>query len=230
MGRGKVGYFPHLFSPPLTEGDGGEGEDKGLRLTMISEKEVLDIFKKCGALLTGHFELSSGLHSPQYLQAALVLQYPEYAERLCSELAESFRDIKIDLIAAPALGGIIVAYEVARALGVRAVFAERVGGKLTLRRGFPIKEGEGTLVVEDVVTTGKSTQETIEVVKSYGGIIKGIGALVDRSGGKTIFEFPFKSLLTLTIPTYEPNACPLCKQGSIPIKSGSRGLKVTKAL
>ena len=201
---------------------------------MLTEKEILDIFKKCGAILTGHFELSSGLHSPQYLQAALVLQYPEYAEKLCSELAESFRGDKIDLVAAPALGGIIVAYEVARALGVRAIFAERVEGRLILRRGFAIKEGEGVLVVEDVVTTGKSTRETIEVMKSSGGIIRGIGTLVDRSGGmnrlvhagrKAELGLPFKSLINLTIPTYETKSCPLCKKGSIAIKPGSRGLK-----
>ncbi len=192
---------------------------------MISEKEILDIFKKCGAILTGHFELSSGLHSPQYLQAALVLQYPEYAEKLCSELAESFRGDKIDLVAAPALGGIIVAHEVARSLGVRAVFAERVEGRLTLRRGFSLKEGEGVLVVEDVVTTGKSTRETIEVIKSSGGIIRGIGTLVDRSGDKAEVGIPFKSLITLTIPTYEPKICPLCKEGGIAVKPGSRGLK-----
>jgi orotate phosphoribosyltransferase len=201
---------------------------------MLSEKEVLDIFKKCGAFLTGHFELSSGLHSPQYLQAALVLQYPEHAERLCSELAKSFRDIKVDLVAAPALGGIIVAHEVARALGVRAIFAERQEGKLTLRRGFFVNKGEGVLVVEDVITTGKSTIETIDVIKAAGGIIKGIGCLIDRSGGmsrlvhaggKAELGLPFKSLITLTIPTYEPQICPLCKEGSIATKPGSRGLK-----
>jgi orotate phosphoribosyltransferase len=192
---------------------------------MLTEEEILDIFNKCGAILTGHFELSSGLHSPQYLQAALVLQYPEYAGKLCSELAESFRGDKIDLVAAPALGGIIVAHEVARALGVRAVFAERVEGRLTLRRGFSLKEGEGVLVVEDVVTTGKSTRETIEVMKSSGGIIRGIGTLVDRSGDKAELGIPFKSLITLTIPTYEPKICPLCKEGGIAVKPGSRGLK-----
>ena len=192
---------------------------------MLTEEEILDIFKKCGAILKGHFELSSGLHSPQYLQAALVLQYPEYAGKLCSELAESFRGDKIDLVAAPALGGIIVAHEVARALGVRAVFAERVEGRLTLRRGFSLKEGEGVLVVEDVVTTGKSTRETIEVMKSSGGIIRGIGTLVDRSGDKAELGIPFKSLITLTIPTYEPKICPLCKEGGIAVKPGSRGLK-----
>lgn len=192
---------------------------------MLSEKEIFDIFKRCGAILTGHFELSSGLHSPQYLQAALVLQYPEYAERLCSELAESFRGSEIDLVAAPALGGIVVAHEAARALRVRAIFAERQEGKLTLRRGFFINKREGVLVVEDIITTGGSIRETIDVIRDAGGIIKGIGALVDRSEGKAGFGFPLISLLSLTIPTYEPKACPLCKEGGIAIKPGSRGLK-----
>lgn len=192
---------------------------------MLSEKETLDIFKKCGAILTGHFELSSGLHSPQYLQAALVLQYPKHAERLCAALAESFRESKVDLVAAPALGGLIVAHEVARALGVRAIFAERQGGSLTLRRGFSVNKGEGTLVVEDVITTGGSTRETVDVIKNAGGIIRGIGCLIDRSGGKAKLGLPFKALLNLTIPTYEPSACPLCKNGSMAIKPGSRGLK-----
>lgn len=201
---------------------------------MLSEKEILTIFKKCGAFLTGHFELSSGLHSPEYLQAALVLQYPEFAEKLCSELAQSFRDIKIDLVAAPALGGIIVAHEVARALGVKAIFAERQEGKLRLRRGFSVNKGERVIVVEDVVTTGRSTRETMDVIKGAGGIIKGVGTLIDRSGGmnrlvhaggKAGLEYPFKSLITLTIPTYEPKVCPLCKEGSFAIKPGSRGLK-----
>jgi orotate phosphoribosyltransferase len=192
---------------------------------MLSEKEILNIFKQCGAFLTGHFELSSGLHSPQYLQAALVLQYPEFAGKLCSGLAESFRDNKIDLVAAPALGGIIVAHEVARALGVRAIFAEREEGKLKLRRGFSINKSERVIVVEDVVTTGGSIRETMDVIKDSGGIIKGVGAIIDRSEGKVNLGFPLISLLSLTIPIYEPKNCPLCKEGGIAIKPGSRWLK-----
>lgn len=192
---------------------------------MISEKEVLDIFKQCGAFLTGHFELSSGLHSSQYLQAALVLQYPKYAGKLCSKLAEHFKESAIDLVAAPALGGIIVAHEVARALGVRAIFAEREEGKLKLRRGFSINKSERVIVVEDVVTTGGSIKETMDVIKDSGGIIKGVGAIIDRSEGKVNLGFPLISLLSLTIPIYEPKLCPLCKEGSIAVKPGSRGLK-----
>lgn len=193
-------------------------------MPLVSKENLLDIFKRCGAFLTGHFELSSGLHSPQYLQAALVLQYPEYAEALCSELAEFYKNSKADLVAAPALGGIIVAHEVARSLGVRAIFAERQQGRLTLRRGFYIKNGERVLVVEDVITTGRSTKEVIDVVREAGGTLIGIGSLIDRSGGKVDFDLPYKSLLTLTIPTYEPQACPLCKEGDIAIKPGSRSL------
>ncbi|MBI5198987.1 MAG: orotate phosphoribosyltransferase [Nitrospirae bacterium] len=192
---------------------------------MISEKEVLDIFKQCGAFLTGHFKLSSGLHSPQYLQAALVLQYPEYAGKLCSELAEYFKESEIDLVAAPALGGIIVAHEVARALGVRSIFAERQEGKLRLRRGFSINKSERVIVVEDVVTTGGSIRETMDVIKDSGGIIKGVGAIIDRSEGKVNLGFPLISLLSLTIPIYEPKSCPLCKERSIAIKPGSRWFK-----
>jgi len=192
---------------------------------MPSEKETLEIFERCGAILRGHFELSSGLHSPQYLQSALVLQYPWHAEKLCSGLAQYFKGIKIDLVSAPAVGGIIVAHEVARALGARAIFAEREETKLTLRRGFVINRGEGVLIVEDVITTGKSTMETIEVVRNAGGIVRGIGCLIDRSGGNVEFDFPYRSLLNLTIPVYEPGSCPLCKEGGRPIKPGSRGLK-----
>ena len=169
--------------------------------------------------------MSSGLHSSQYLQAALVLQYPEYAGKLCSKLAEHFKESAIDLVAAPALGGIIVAHEVARALGVRAIFAEREEGKLKLRRGFSINKSERVIVVEDVVTTGGSIKETMDVIKDSGGIIKGVGAIIDRSEGKVNLGFPLISLLSLTIPIYEPKLCPLCKEGSIAVKPGSRGLK-----
>ncbi len=188
---------------------------------MTSDK-VLDIYKKTGALLTGHFLLSSGLHSEQYLQSALVLQQPDIATKLCAALAEHFKDSKIEVVIAPALGGVFVSHETARALGVRALFAERVSGELTLRRGFSIKPGERVLVVEDVITTGKSTKETIEIVKKAGGVVIAAGSLVDRSGGKADLSVPYKSLLTLDVPTYSPEACPLCRAGSTPVKPGSR--------
>ncbi len=194
-------------------------------LTAMTSEEVLDIYKKTGALLTGHFLLSSGLHSDQYLQSALVLQQPDIATRLCEALAHNFGNLGIQVVIAPALGGVFVSHETARALGVRALFAERVNGELTLRRGFTIKPGERVLVVEDVITTGKSTKETIAVVKKAGGLVVAAGSLVDRSGGKADVGVPYQSLVTLTVPVYTAEACPMCKAGSLPIKPGSRGLK-----
>ncbi len=191
----------------------------------MTSDEVLDIYKKTGALLSGHFLLSSGLHSDRYLQSALVLQQPDTATKLCAELASRFKDLKVEVVIAPALGGVFVSHETARALGVRALFAERVSGELTLRRGFFIRPGERTLVVEDVITTGKSTKETIEVVKRAGGVVVAAGSLVDRSGGRAELGVPYKSLVTLDVPTYSPDACPMCKAGSAPVKPGSRGLK-----
>jgi orotate phosphoribosyltransferase len=191
----------------------------------MTSEQVLETYKKTGALLTGHFLLSSGLHSEQYLQSALVLQQPDIATKLCAALAEHFRDQRIEVVIAPALGGVFVSHETARALGVRALFAERVNGELTLRRGFMIKPGERVLVVEDVITTGKSTRETISVVKKAGGVVVAAGSLVDRSGGKADIGVPYRSLVTLEVPTYTPESCPLCKAGSAPVKPGSRGLK-----
>ncbi len=191
----------------------------------MTPEEVLDIYKKTGALLTGHFLLSSGLHSDQYLQSALVLQQPDIATKLCEALACNFRNFGIQVVIAPALGGVFVSHETARALGVRALFAERVNGELTLRRGFTIKPGERVLVVEDVITTGKSTKETITVVKKAGGLVVAAGSLVDRSGGRADIGVPYQSLVTLTVPVYTAEACPMCKAGSMPIKPGSRGLK-----
>lgn len=191
----------------------------------MTSEQVLETYKKTGALLTGHFLLSSGLHSEQYLQSALVLQQPDIATKLCAALAEHFRDQRIEVVIAPALGGVFVSHETARALGVRALFAERVNGELTLRRGFMIKPGERVLVVEDVITTGKSTRETISVVKKAGGVVVAAGSLVDRSGGKADIGVPYRSLVTLDVPTYSPESCPLCKAGSAPVKPGSRGLK-----
>ncbi len=191
----------------------------------MTQEEVLNIYTRTGALLTGHFLLSSGLHSDRYLQSALVLQQPEIATRLCAALADNFRSMSIEVVIAPALGGIFVSHETARALGVRALFAERVSGELTLRRGFSIKPGERVLVVEDVITTGKSTRETIEVVRRTGGAVIAVGSLVDRSGGKADLGVPYRSLVTLDVPAYQPERCPMCKAGSTPIKPGSRGLK-----
>ncbi len=190
--------------------------------------EVLQIFRQKGALLEGHFLLSSGLHSPMYLQCALVLQYPDIATELCFKLGSNFRSEKVDFVIAPALGGIIVAQEVAKSLGVRAIFAERVEGKLTLRRGFSIAEGERALVVEDVITTGGSTRETMRVVREAGGIVAAAGAIIDRSGGNAELNIPYKALVTLAIDTYQPKDCPLCAQGLPTVKPGSRDFKKSK--
>jgi orotate phosphoribosyltransferase len=160
-----------------------------------------------------------------YLQCALVLQYPDVATELCFKLGSNFRSEKIDFVIAPALGGIIVAQEVAKSLGVRAIFAERVEGKLTLRRGFNIAEGERALVVEDVITTGGSTRETMRVVREAGWIVAAAGAIIDRSGGTAELDVPYKALVTLAIDIYPPKDCPLCAQGIPFVKPGSRDLK-----
>jgi orotate phosphoribosyltransferase len=184
---------------------------------------ILKLFKKTNALLEGHFVLSSGLHSEKYLQCALVLQYPKYAQALCKELAQKFKHKKIDVVIAPALGGVLVSYELARALGVRSIFAERKDGKMQLRRNFKIKKGENVLVCEDVITTGGSTKELIDIVESLGAKVTGIASIIDRTGGKDLFgKTKLTSLKKMNIKTYPPNNCPLCKR-HIPInKPGSR--------
>ena len=188
----------------------------------MTEKDVLKIFDDEKALLVGHFRLSSGLHSEKYLQCALVLQRPDIAERLSKGLAEKFSRAGIDLVIGPALGGITLAYEVARVLGVRGLFTERQEGKMVLRRGFGIEKGEKVLVVEDVITTGGSTKEVIEVVKDRGGVVIGVGSIIDRSDGKTNFGVSFEALAKIKIDTVKEEDCPLCKE-HIPItRPGSR--------
>ncbi|MDP2929197.1 MAG: orotate phosphoribosyltransferase [Candidatus Omnitrophota bacterium] len=189
----------------------------------MTEKEVLGLFERCGALLTGHFKLSSGLHSEKYLQCALVLQHPDIAEKLSKELAGKFSKDRIDVVIGPALGGVTLAYEAARAIGVRGLFTERgAGGVMVLRRGFSVSKGEKALVVEDVVTTGGSTKEVIELVRSLGADVIGAGSVIDRSGKKIDFGVPFESLAKVIVDTFEEKDCPLCKK-EIPItKPGSR--------
>ncbi len=184
-------------------------------------EDVLTIFKQSGALLQGHFLLTSGLHSPTYFQCALLLQHPDLAQMLCCDLALRFQDLKVDLVLSPAIGGIIVGYEVAKALGARAIFAERVEGKMRLRRGFEIKKGENVVVVEDVVTTGGSLQEVVNLVEEAGACVLGRGALVDRSGGKA--DPSLNSLVSLQVVTHPPQDCPLCRRGLPLVKPGSRG-------
>jgi orotate phosphoribosyltransferase len=183
---------------------------------------VLDRFRRVGALLDGHFRLTSGLHSSGYLQCALVLQHPAEAEACGAAIAEGVRALSPEVVLSPALGGIVIGQEVGRALGVRAIFAERQDGKLMLRRGFSIAPGEKVLVVEDVVTTGGSTQETIDVARAAGATVVGAAAIIDRSGGKQRIDVPFHALATITVPTYEPEQCPLCAEGKPIVKPGSR--------
>jgi orotate phosphoribosyltransferase len=188
----------------------------------MTRDELLDLFRRSGALLEGHFRLSSGLHSPGYLQCALVLQHPGHAEALGRAIADRTRDLRPTVILSPALGGVVIGHEVGRALGVRAVFAERQDGALTLRRGFMLSETDRVLVIEDVLTTGGSTRETIQLAAAAGGRVVGAASIVDRSGGRASFDVPFASLLTIDLPTNEPDKCPLCAAGLPVTKPGSR--------
>jgi orotate phosphoribosyltransferase len=195
----------------------------------MTRDEILDLFRRSGALLEGHFRLTSGLHSPGYLQCALVLSQPDSAEALGRALAERIRRVRPTAVLSPAIGGIVIGQEVGRALGVRALFAERQDGQLTLRRGFTLSERDRVLVVEDVLTTGGSTRETMEVAKAAGAQVVGAASIVNRSGGPVKlagFDVSFESLLDYALPTYEPDKCPLCAQGLPVVKPGSRQVAV----
>ena len=191
----------------------------------MTQDEVKELFIKTGAIMEGHFLLTSGLHSPLYVEKFQVLQHPKYTEQLCIALAEKFLEDNIEVVVGPITGGILLAHEVGKRLGTRAIFTERENGKMTLRRGFVIKPGERVLIVEDIVTTGGSIKEVLDVVVEQGGIPVGIGMLVDRSGGKASFgEVPYKTLLNLDVTTYDPSNCPLCKENIPMTKRGSRKL------
>lgn len=183
---------------------------------------MLDRFRQVGALLEGHFRLTSGLHSSGYLQCALVLQHPVQAEACGREIAERVRSLGAQVVLSPALGGIVIGQEVGRALGIRAIFAERQEGTLLLRRGFALAPGEKVLVVEDVVTTGGSTRETIEVARAVGANVVGAASIIDRSGGQQSLDVPYHALATIALPTYQPESCPMCAAGQPVVKPGSR--------
>lgn len=190
----------------------------------MTEKEVEDLLIETSAIMEGHFLLTSGLHSPRYVEKFNVLQKPVYTEKLCRAMAEKFKDANIETVVGPVTGGILLAHETGKSLGTRAIFTERENGKMTFRRGFTLHEGERVLIVEDIVTTGGSIREVIDVVKEHGGIPVAVSMLVDRSGGKATFgDVPSTALLHMDVQTYKPEECPLCKAGIPMTKRGRTG-------
>lgn len=192
-------------------------------MSILEEKDVMKMLEETEAVLHGHFLLTSGLHSPMYVEKFNVLQHPKYTERLCAELARRYEKDNVELVVGPVTGGILLAHEVGKALGTRAIFTERENGKMTLRRGFQIPAGTRVLVVEDIVTTGGSVQEVMSVVREHGGFIVGVGLLVDRSGGKVNFGVRTEALLHLDVTAYEADVCPLCAAGQEFTKRGRTG-------
>ncbi|MGH9721568.1 MAG: orotate phosphoribosyltransferase [Bryobacteraceae bacterium] len=187
---------------------------------------ILELFERTGAYLRGHFRLTSGLHSSEYLQCALVLQHPAHAESLARELASALGGVTggkpVQCVVSPAIGGLIVGHEVARSLGARFIFTEREGGKMTLRRGFSVAPGEAVAVVEDVITTGGSTREVVEAIRAGSANVLAAGSIVDRSGGEADVGVPRVALATLRVVSYAPEQCPMCRQGVPVVKPGSR--------
>ena len=193
-------------------------------MSALTEKEVEDLLIETSAIMEGHFLLTSGLHSPRYVEKVKVLEKPVYTEKLCKAMAEKFKDANIETVVGPVTGGILLAHETGKALGTRAIFTERENGKMTFRRGFKLHEGERVLIVEDIVTTGGSIREVIDVVKENGGIPVAVSMLVDRSGGKATFgDVPATALLHMDVQTYKPEECPLCKAGVPMTKRGRTG-------
>ena len=195
------------------------------RLFFTTEDPYEDLLRRTEAVLEGHFVLSSGLHSSCYIQCARTLQFPKYAESLGGCVADTYRDYEVDAVVSPALGGLIIGHETARSLGVRALFGERDNGAMALRRGFALNPGERVVIVEDVITTGGSVRDLIRLVQDLGATVVGVGAILDRSGGQVDLDVPMNPLVTIRVPTYQPDACPLCQQGSTPVKPGSRRQK-----
>ncbi len=188
----------------------------------MKPEQILDHFRATDALLDGHFVLSSGLHSPNYLQCALALQFPRDAAKFGRAIAESFVGSGIETVASPAIGGLVIGYAVAEALNVRFLWTERQAGEMTLRRGFSLKPGERILVVEDVITTGGSTRECIAALEAAGGIVVGAASVIDRSNGKADVGVQRTALVSMDVPSYAPESCPLCAEGIEAIKPGSR--------
>jgi orotate phosphoribosyltransferase len=184
--------------------------------------DTLDLFRQAGALLEGHFKLSSGLHSDKYLQSALVLQYPEFATALGQAVADRLRHLDPTVVLSPALGGIVIGQETGRALGVRAIFAERQDGKLGLRRGFSLESTDRVVVIEDVITTGGSTRETVDVATAAGATVVGAAAIINRGRHESALGLPFFALVSMEVPVYQPENCPLCARGEPVVKPGSR--------
>ena len=195
---------------------------------MITKERVLEILKEADVLQEGHFLLTSCRHSDKYLQCAKIFQYTKYSEELCRALAEKFAGKGVELVIGPAIGAIQMSYEVSRHLGVKNIFAERENGKMTLRRNFTIEPGQKVLVVEDVVTTGGSVREVIDIVREHGGEVVGLGVVVDRTGGKIDFGVPLESVISMEVVSYEADECPLCKKGLPLVKPGSRQIKAEK--
>lgn len=191
----------------------------------MTQNEIIELFKKTNVIQTGHFELSSGRHTDTYLQCAQILQYPEYTNELAAEIAKIWRNEDIDLIVGPAIGGIVISYAVASEMGLRNIFSERKNGEMKFRRNLEVKENEKVLIVEDVVTTGGSVREVIELLEKENADIVGISSLVDRSNGEVEFDYPFKPLVQLQVDSYKKDECKLCEKG-VPInKPGSKNVK-----
>lgn len=188
----------------------------------MTREEKIALLEEANVLQTGHFRLTSGRHSDKYMQCARVFEYGKYSEAICADIAEAFKDKNVELVIGPAVGGIIISYEVARQLGVRNIFAERENGVMTLRRGFFIEPGTRVLVVEDTITTGGSVREVIDIVKAKGGEVVGVGSVVDRSNGAVDFGVPLHAAVSMEVVSYEEADCPLCKQGLPIVKPGSR--------
>jgi orotate phosphoribosyltransferase len=221
--RGRPGLYTTRSARP--DGPANGHRPCHFRTLLVTHDQVLQLFRRSGALLEGHFRLTSGLHSPGYLQSALVLQHPRDAQALAEAIAPAVAALAPTAVLSPALGGIVIGHEVARALGVRALFAERQDGRLTLRRGFTLDASDRVLVVEDVVTTGGSTRETIEVATAAGATVVGAAAIVDRNAARGDLGVPFHALLRISLPTYDPSTCPLCAEGVPVVKPGSREVR-----